>query len=362
MGITLSSIHIFSAEPIAGFENFLSISDGWQTYLPQEMPENLFEYRKLTKNISKKTDAPVLWFYIFDDEAISFEFYQNGKRTSAYDSQGLTGTKNLYGIPTLIGYEDGQKRRLSRILACADIPYQVELLEEFFGVCLLICPDVIGMPNIDFRRVRSDNKYQDLLAEEKKITAKQSQLKAELVYEEKGKLFEHHFAEDMRMYRPHLYYFGYATELSNMRNGDLKPVRFMGGQLIDITQEEFDSTESKLCRHKNNDDRFTEEYYPVYKVLFTDKAPEDFRGKTFILPRGYEPSWFDHKDRLILTNEKGSVMFVDASLKAVAKLHLKGEPVDYIDGHILTAGHHSFYAYCFHPTDTIRIYKLIERE
>ena len=109
MGMTLSSIHVFTTEPIIGADYFVSLSDSWQTYMPPELPEDLFEYRKFAKRISNITDAPVLWFYVFDDEAIWFEFYQKGKRISAYSAEELTGTKNLYGIPSLIGYEDVTK-------------------------------------------------------------------------------------------------------------------------------------------------------------------------------------------------------------------------------------------------------------
>lgn len=105
MGTTLSSVHVYTPNAISDMEDFYSFSNGWQTYLPEEPPEDPFEYRPFAKKISKRIDAPVLWFYIFDSESIWFEFYQNGKRVSAYSQQDLTGTKNLYGVPALVGYE-----------------------------------------------------------------------------------------------------------------------------------------------------------------------------------------------------------------------------------------------------------------
>lgn len=357
MGMTLSSVHVYSAEAITGMGNFLSLSDGWQTYMPETMPDDLFELRRFAKKLSAKVTAPVLWFYIFDDEAIWFELYRNGKRVSAYSSQELTGTKHLYEIPALIGYDAGQKRRLSRILSCADMDYVVEMLEEYFGVCLLICPEMMDEPPEVFHRERCDTKYRQLLEEDKQISGKQSPIKAELIFEEKGKLFEHHFGEH-GTFRPHHYYFGYSTWLPS--SGDLRPVRFCNGRITDVSQAEFDAVEPVPTRSAREDERFAEEYYPVYKVVFTDKAPEGFRGKTLIPPRGYYFYWFDGKNRIILTDEKGGILFIDESLKVIAKLRLKGQPVDFVDGHILTAGSNSFFAYCYHPQDFVRIYKLTE--
>jgi hypothetical protein len=360
MGMTLSSIHVFTTEPIIGVEYFVSLSDSWQTYMPPELPEDLFEYRKFAKRISNITDAPVLWFYVFDDEAIWFEFYQKGKRISAYSSEELTGTKKLYGIPSLIGYEDGQKRRLSRILACADVEFQIELLEEYFGVCLLVCPEFQDEPKETFRRERCDVKYQELLAEEKEITGKKARIKAELVFEEKGKIFYHKFADCGNTYKPQHYYFGYKSWASILVNGNLKPVRFAGDQLLTISQKEFDAAASVPKMFEHEDERFTYEFFPVNKVSFTEKAPQGLRGKTLKMPKGYYFQWFDHKGRAILSDEKGGLIIVDDSLKAIAKIRLKGSPVDYVDGYILTAGSRSFFEYCHYPTDAIRIYKLID--
>ena len=360
MGMTLSSIHVFTTEPIIGVEYFVSLSDGWQTYMPPQMPEDLLEYRKFAKRVSNITDAPVLWFYVFDDEAICLEFYQKGKRISSYSSEGTTGTKNLYGIPALIGYEDGQKRRLSHILACADVELQIELLEEYFGVCLLACPEFLDEPNEFFRRTRCDVKYQELLAEEKEITGKKARIKAELIFEEKGKIFDHKFGDHSIAYKPHHYYFGYTSWASIFMNGNLKPVRFSGEKLIVISQAEFDAAESAPSRYEHEDERFTCDFFPANKVFFTEKAPQGLRGKTLKLPKGYYFQWFDHRGRAILSDEKGGVIIVDDALKSIAKIRLKGSPVDFVDGYILTAGSRSFFEYCHYPTDAIRIYKLID--
>lgn len=362
MGTTLSSVHIYTTTIVENesLSDFRTFSDGWYTYIPSETPDDPLQLCSFAKGISKRINAPVLWFYIFDSESIWFEFYQGGKRISAYSQEGMTSNKNLYGIPKLIGYEDGQKRRLSRILSCADIDLQLELLEEYFGVCLLPFPDMLDESPDIFHRIRSDKKYLALIEEDKKLTGKLSPFKAELVYERKGKLFYHHFGENDRFIKQHCYYLGYESLESLYQKGALTPVRFENGQLIPITQEEFDNAESIPRYESRKDDRFTEEYIP-YKVHFTDKAPAEFRGKTLTTPRGFYFNWFDEKGRAILSDERGGIAIVDDSLKVVAKMRVKGEPVDYLDGYILTTGSRSFFEYGYYPKDAVRIYRICEK-
>ena len=96
---------MYSTKEISGFGNFKSLSEGWQTYIPDVEPENPLDFQKLAKRISKSTDAPVMWFYIFDSDAIYFQFYINGKRAASYAQGDPMGCKNLYGIPAMVGYE-----------------------------------------------------------------------------------------------------------------------------------------------------------------------------------------------------------------------------------------------------------------
>ena len=213
MGTTLSSIHIYSSNLVSTFPDFHSFSDGWQTYVPENEPEDPFAFQRLAKKISRSIDAPVLWFYIFDSEMLIFEFYKNGKKIASYSQTEPNGCKNLYAIPSMIGYENGQKRRLPKILSCADIEYQIELLEEYFGVCLVPIPELINESANAMSRVRGESLYQSYLTEEKKLTGKRSPINVELVSERIGKLFEHKFDdENKRSFRPNYYYFGYNTE------------------------------------------------------------------------------------------------------------------------------------------------------
>lgn len=361
MGTTLSSIHIYTPNTVEDMNGFRSFSDGWQTYMPTELPEDPGEFRLLAKKVSKRVDAPVLWFYIFDSETICFEFYQAGKRVAAYSQDELMGTKNLYGIPKLVGYEGGNKRRLSRILSCADMDFQIELLEEYFGVCLTPFPDLLNEEVEVLRRIRGDQKYQTLLSEDREIAGKRAPIKAELVWEQTGKIFERKFEDDHSSFRPHHYYFGYDTFMSGFGNGNLRTVRFEKGQLVRIAQEEFDCVPQVLRGDAREDERIEEEFYPVARVRFTDKASVGFRGKTLIMPRGFYFFRFDERDRVLLTDEKGGLAVVDDSLKIIAKLRVKGMPVDYVDGHILTAGGQSFFAYAYNRSDVVRIYRLCDK-
>ena len=362
MGTTFSSIHVYSSNVVNSFPNFHSFSEGWQTYMPNEEQEDPFAFQKLAKKISKNIDAPVLWFYIFDSESLLFEFYKNGKKAAAYSQMDSNGCKNLYGIPSLIGYESGQKRRLSKILSCADIDFQLKLLEEYFGVCLIPFPEMSEeLPNV-ISRVRGEDLYQAYLVEEKKLTGKQSPIKVMLISEQPGKLFEHKFHDnDKQHYRPHHYYFGYDTFDSNFEDGALRPVRFEQGKIVSITQEDFDAAPKLLRQYARKDERFSEEFYPSYKVHFTDKAPEGLKNKTLVTPRGFYLYWFDEKGSAILSDERGGIAVVDDSLKVIAKMRVKGTPVDFADGYLLTAGSESFFAYYYNPSNAIRVYRIFDK-
>lgn len=358
MGTTFGSLHVYSMEPITGFENFRSFSPGWQTYLPQEAPEDHFELKKLAKLVSQRTDHPVLWFFIFDSESISFEFFRSGRKIAGYT--GDTG-KNIYAIPDLIGIHADGKRRLSKILNCADVDFQLSLLEEYFGLCLLPVPELYGEDAEAFVRMRSDKLYQAYLNEEKKITGRHSPICTELVWESAGKLFHHEFNGDVLHYRPGLYLFGYDTFESNFVEDPLRPVRFTDGQLMSITREEFDSAPKLRHQDALEDDRYCVEWAKHYQVHFTDLAPESFRGRTMIAPRGYYIRWFDDKDRVILSNDRGGIAVADESMSVIAKLRVKGIPIDYSKGFLLTVGSESGFAYCYHPNNYVRIYRLYDK-
>ena len=238
----------------------------------------------------------------------------------------------------------------------------MQLLEEYFGVCLIPFSEFLEHSPDSLVRIRSDKLYQAYLAEEKKLIGKQSPIKATLVSEVTGKLFERRFKDaDFLTFTPHHYYFGYDTWESNWEEGALRTVRFEQGKLVPISQEEFDAAPKKLRREARVDGRISEDYFPVYKVHFTDKAPERLKNKTLIPPRGYSFCWFDEKGRAVLSNGRDGIAIVDETLKIIAKIRVKGCPVDYFDGYLLTAGSGSFCGYCFEPSNAIRIYRIYDK-
>lgn len=359
MGLTIGSVHIYSPSMVDTLPGFRRFSEGWQTYTPETVPDGPFPYQKLAKEISQRVDAPVLWCCIFDSEDIMIEFYKSGKKAASYFSSDASNCKNLYKIPSLVGYSKGQKRRLSKIISCADIEYQLQLLEEYFGVCLSPFPELLEEDPNALSRIREDRLYQSYLAEEKKLTGKSAPVGAELVFERAGKLFEDRFENDDPSFRPHHYYFGYETEASNYQDDPIRPVRFNNGRLEPITQQEFDSAPAIICEDRWTDERLEEEYL-TEKIYFTDKAPIAFRNKTLVKPRGHYFFCFDEKERILLSDERGGLVIIDDTLKVIAKLRLKGEPRSYSNGYILTTGDR-FGGYYFEPSAKIRIYRLFDK-
>lgn len=363
MGTTFSSIHIYSPNAVCDFPDFRSFSEGWQTYMPMEEQEDPFVFQKLARKLSKKTDAPVLWFYTFDSEYNVFVFYRDGKRVAAYSQRD--GNKNLYSIPALVGYESGQKQRLSKILSCASLDLQITLLEEYFGVCLLPLPELLEESPELLSRVRSETQYRAYMAEEKRLTGKRAPVEMVMVLERTGKVFLSRFGDgDMMTRRPHYYYFGYDTPESTFQNGALRPVHFEQGKLVPVSQEEFDAVPKVkfLTWAEGEGEIFSDEFYPTYKVHFTEKAPAGFRNKTLTTPPGFYFYWFDEKCRAILSDEHGGLAVVDDSLKVIAKMRVKGRPVDFVDGCILTVGRDSIGGYGYDPFSHIRIYRMVDKE
>lgn len=60
----------------------------------------------------------------------------------------------------------------------------------------------------------------------------------------------------------------------------------------------------------------------------------------------------------MLTDYKRSLIVMDNTGNVVSRCSIKGDPVDYRDGFILTEGPGSEYAYEYSPNDYVRIYRL----
>ncbi len=352
MGTTFSSIHVYGNEElkIDSFE-FRSFSEGWQTCINDFSEENLDYFGNTAKLISKKTSAPVLWFYIFDDEAINFAFFKGGRKVAQYSDDEWSPNKNLSGIPAMIGYGDGYKKRLSNILGCGDAFEKMKLLEEYFGVCLLPFPELLSDPDA-LKRERGEELYNDCIKKEKTISAKKSPVSAKLIIEYKGKIFQNYFDKlSQDDIKEHCYLYGYETE-----DSDITPVRFVGERLEKISKKEFNKDRVSAKR----DCAFYEFDYKAHSVTFNDKVPEQYVNKTVKLPNKFYPLGFDSKNRLILQS-KGKLAIADENMNIIATMPIKGEACEVLGDYVLVTSGFSFYAFVYDSVSVVRIYKLIEK-
>lgn len=351
MGTSLSSIHIFGdCAPIDCGFSFRSFSQNWQTCI-DDFSEGTPDYPyTAAKLISKHTDAPVLYFGVFDSEMIWFAFFRNGKVISRYSDDAFVSNKKLFDIPSLIGYGDSQKKRLSSILNCPDIDFKIQMLEEYLGVGLLYLPDISDVPEI-LHRERSDTLYRKYQEAEKALTGEAASIRLNLIAEYPGKLFFDFFDRiHLVSIKPHHFLYGYTQDHSN----DLTPVVFTGKNLEPTNLSTFSQDRIRLG---HEDPRFQMHYGTPCKVTFSHDCPPAYRGKTMTLPRGFYPGNFTKTNDLLLQG-KQRIYVADSTLKIIAKLSIKGEVADIIDDYILTTTGSSFYGYCFEPKAKVYIYEI----
>ena len=352
MGTSLSSIHIFGdSAPIDRGFSFRSFSPKWLT-CTDYFSEKAHDYPYMAaKFISKHIDAPVLHFGVLDGEMIWFEFFLNGKVISRYSDDEFVTNKKLFDIPALIGFNDGQKKRLSSILSCSDIDFKIAMLEEYLGVCLLYFPKISDDPEM-FHRDRSDTLYRKYQAEEKALTGKAAPIQLSLIAEYPGKLFWDFFDRNhLQSIKPHCFLYGYVHEDSH----DLTPVRFTGKSL---EKSDLSTFSQDRIQRAYEDPRFKMHYGTPCKVTFCDECPPAYRGKTMILPNGFYPEGFTNNNDLLLQGNH-RIYVADATLKIIAKLPIKGDIADIMDDHVLTTTGDSFCGYCFEPKAKIYIYEIV---
>ena len=359
MGKTVSSIHIYTNEPIPErFGSFVSFSEGWQTKLPEVNSEYDFEKdQKVARRLSKQLPHPVLFFWEFDSDVFGFVLFVDGKQVTVFGSE----SKRLFKLPPLIGYAEGNKRRLSTILSCADMEYSIAMLEEYLGVCLEAFYDLLDTPQ-DLVRVRSDEKYKAYLEEEKRYKGKNAAIRVELMEELFGILEYRASFYDRSVPRKHIFYLAQFHTQEEMCS-PLPAVEFRQGKLVLVEDAMIQG--APINTYWAEDRRFQVDHYPKTKVTFSEYAPVPYQGKVFTaLPRGYSPYDFDEKGYLILWNERGDgVAFMDADGNLIAKCHFKGCLMDYRDGYLLTDKDAYFnpHGWGFDPDGVIRIYRIVER-
>ena len=360
MGTTVSSIHIYTSEPIPeGLGSFVSFSKGWQTRLPEPSAANDFEAdQKQARRLSKHLPYPILYFWEYDSDEFGFVLFCSGKQVTIFGTDPYTEAKGLFILPEYIGYPEGNKRRLSRILSCADMEYSIAMLEEYFGVCLEVFFDLLDMPQ-DLIRTRSDEKYRAYLEEERRFTGKDAGIYVELTEEVFGKLEDNPVFGDFSRPKQHIFYLAQFHTLAE-RCSPLPAVEFRHGKLMPA-----DGSVIQKAKIKEYDDpRFHVEFYPRTTVTFSDLSPAPYRSKCFTaLPRGYYPYDFDESDHLILQNERGGIAFMNSNGELIAKCRIKGCLMDYRDGFFLTDKDGCFdpHGWGFDPEGVLRIYRIVER-
>jgi len=335
-------VHIYTEESIS-VDGFVSICDNWLTCT---MNIDYSEARKLSKKLNK----PVLYFYCNSDEVFDMYFFFDGKTVVKYCNDGLGENKGIFKLPSLVGYQEGNKRRISSILACKDLDKQIALLEEFLGV---------GLKNPRISVKRDDMLYQMYIKSEKHLTGKNAPIKKELVFETDGKLFHTpFFAGDLKgFYKPHIYLFGFDKDYDELEQERFYQwVEFANGKLLSVSEDEFSQVKFVKQTVERNDS-FT---YNSSRVYFKKNAPKKFASKSFKVAQDLYPFDYYNDDIFILTNENSTLFFVNSDFKIIAKQNFKGNPKEIRDGYILTVGAGSFWAYVYNPYDKVRIYRLYE--
>ncbi|MBQ9746528.1 MAG: hypothetical protein IJW21_06865 [Clostridia bacterium] len=351
MGTTASCIHIYGDFPKENIPfAFKSFSPGWYTCV-EDFSEKDTEYPyKTARFIASKIENPVVYFSVYDSEAVFFEVLRGRKIVARYSDNSCEANKKIYDIPALLGAEECGKKRLSSIFSCADIDLKIAMLEEYFGAPLLYFPEA---EEEELAREKSDSLYRKYEEEEKRLTGKHAPFKAEIVAEYPGKLFTHYFTVRAEL-KEHYFLFGYSEEKSS----ELAPVHFTGKMLenADLTEKIADVNRIRAGHEKY----FSIKYGTPCKVTFTDNCPEAYLGKTMALPIGFYPCGFLGTGELILEGNK-RIYIADASLKVVAKLPIKGDIADLVGNYMLTTVGNSFFAYVYEPGAKVCIYKIEKR-
>ena len=340
MAITCASIHVLCEESVSiDSDSFASWSPGWQTLIPREENRDLLTdpeaSSKKAKALSKTLHKTVLWFFMFDEDVLCFALYSDGKTAATFNA--LSSDKNLSKIPALVGLEESYRKRLSKILTCADIELQIQLLEEFFGVKLLLYPEMLTEDPDCAIQIKDTLLFKQFEAESRVPSGKSSPLQVMLLFEQDGVLSDSDWSHKYHQQKGCLWvfqkhYWLYACEKAT--GVEEKPVCFRDGQLEFITDEEMlkhgrynvTRNENPLFQHMDCHD----------KLLFSEDAPQPYTGKTIRLPRGFYGLGFDEKKRFLVYNEKSSFAWIDENGKLMAKQHVRGDIIDHDGDYLLT--------------------------
>lgn len=153
MGTTLGNIHIYGQIPDAFVgelaEQYCTSTScvNWTSLFSMEFqdPEWLCEE---AGRISDMVSAPVLAFYCFDDDVVTLTLYKGGNDIAECGASAMEEFEPTMRELSLFASEfeinDSDAKRLASILESdTEIASVINLLEEYFGVCLLADEDLI---------------------------------------------------------------------------------------------------------------------------------------------------------------------------------------------------------------------------
>ena len=271
----------------------------------------------------------------------------------------MTPSKNIFKIPALIGFEDGNKRRLSAILGCGDVDDRIALLEEFFGVCLLPFPEIFAESPDELKRTRGDALYRRFAEAEKALIGKRAPIVAELIEEidvvERGCGVGYQFVSDDLCAFEKVRYSVYSA--AHITGCEERLACFRNGKFEFVDSDKLpprDGGKWYSLSDPLDDIRYKHEFYPD-RIVFSRYAPPAYAGKILTPLRGFYACGFDGKNRLVLHDEHGTIAIMNEEMKMIAKLRLKGYIIGSDGDYILTAqDRKTIYG-------TIRIYRLCEK-
>lgn len=187
MGTTLGNLHLYipDGQEASNLESFghdvLYLSDGWISILDRSFQTDLLN--KEAKRISKAVAAPVLSFSLFDDDYIVIELWWGGRRIGEYTDYPASSLKGGSAFEQNLGLSGDDMARLRHILRCADARRKAELLEELFGVALVIDTDFLEDGPESFARHKGRELFDAYWAEQRRMENIQNKTKAVLTQE-----------------------------------------------------------------------------------------------------------------------------------------------------------------------------------
>lgn len=345
MGTSYASIHILCGDPVIFVPYLFECwSSGWQTMVPTEENRTILTSPDLSvkeaRKLSKALHKTVLWFILFDDDEISFALFADGKQAAVYNySHNYTPDKGLSRIPSLIGLEENYRKRLARIIACTDTKLQTKLLEEFFGVKLLLFPKMLEDDPDCAVCSKGSTLFDQYDAENRVPTGKKAPIQVRQLFELDGVLsdadWRKKYHKDGYLWEFRKHYWLYAPQKAT--DTEERPVCFRDGKLVFISDKEMlqNGTDKRYNETRNDDSQYEQLFFP-YRIQFSDSAPEPYSGKTIKLPRGFYGLGFDGKERFLIYNEASCFALMDENGKMLAKQHVKGIILDHDGDYLLT--------------------------